>query len=184
MALVWLFSRQVPLALLPFTVYSVFHVATYTRTNLLPTLQPTPQGPAATGASPGGRPAAKSSPLQETIGKFVKEYYDASMTLVANLEILLWFRILLSAITFTKGSWILILIYTVFFRARYSQSSFVQGAIHQATAKIDATVANQNIPPIARQIWQTVKGIVRQAADATDINRYIGGSQPGMKKAQ
>lgn len=30
MALVWLFSRQIPLALLPFTVYSVFHVATYT----------------------------------------------------------------------------------------------------------------------------------------------------------
>lgn len=184
MALVWLFSRQVPLALLPFTVYSVFHVATYTRTNLLPTLQPAPQAPAAAGASPGGRPAATSSHLQETIGKFVKEYYDASMTLVANLEILLWFRILLSAITFTKGSWILFLIYTVFFRARYSQSSFVQGAIHQATAKVDATVANQNIPPIARQIWQTVKGVIRQAADATDINRFIGGSQPGMKKAQ
>ena len=30
MALVWLVSRQIPLALLPFTVYSIFHVATYT----------------------------------------------------------------------------------------------------------------------------------------------------------
>ena len=182
MALVWLFSRQVPLALLPFTVYSIFHIATYTRSNLLPTIQPAQQSTAQ--ASPGGRPASKSSPLGDAIGRFVKEYYDASMTLVAGLEIFLWFRILLSAITFTKGSWILLIIYTVFFRARYSQSSFVQGAIGQGTTRVDALVANQSTPPVARQVWQTVKGVVRQAADATDINRFVGGTQPGMKKAQ
>ena len=38
MALVWLFSPQYPLAMLPFGVYSVFHVATYSRTNLIPTI--------------------------------------------------------------------------------------------------------------------------------------------------
>lgn len=182
MALVWLFSRQVPLALLPFMVYSVFHVATYTRTNLIPTITP-PQQTGATGGSPGGRPATKSSPLADTIGKFVKEYYDASMTLVAGLEILLWFRVLLSAITFTKGSWILLAIYTVFLRARYSQSSFVQGAVRQGTARADAMIANQSTPPAVRQGWETVKRSVRQAADATDINRYVGGNQPA-KKAQ
>ena len=126
MALIWLFSRQIPLALLPFTVYSVFHIATYTRTNLLPTISPPPAGAS---ASPG-RPAPKSSsPLAETIGRFVKEYYDTSMMLVASLEIALWFRILFSAIIFTKGSWILLVIYSTFVRARYSQSSFVQGQV-------------------------------------------------------
>ena len=182
MALVWLFSRQIPLALLPFMVYSIFHVATYTRTNLIPTINP-PQQTGATGASPGGRPATKSSPLADTIGKFVKEYYDASMTLVAGLEILLWFRVLLSAITFTKGSWMLLAIYTVFLRARYSQSSFVQGAVRQGTERADAMMANQSTPPAVRQGWETVKRFVRQAADATDINRYVGGNQ-AAKKAQ
>lgn len=180
MALVWLFSRQVPLALLPFMVYSVFHVATYTRTNLIPTIQP-PQV-AAGGASPGGRPVTKASPLADTIGKFVKENYDASMTLVASLEIFLWFRIVFSAIIFTKGSWILLAIYTIFFRARYSQSSFVQGAIAQGTQRVDGMLANQSTPPVVRQGWETVKGLARQGADATDVNRYVGG-QP-MKKAQ
>lgn len=184
MALVWLFSRQMPLALLPFMVYSIFHVATYTRTNLIPTIQP-PQQTAAAGASPGGKPSYKSSPLADSIGKFVKEYYDASMTLVAGLEILLWFRVLLSAILFTKGSWILLAIYTVFFRARYSQSIFVQGAISHFTARVDAIMANQSTPPPVRQAWETVKGLMRQATDATDINRYIGGAGgPGVKKAQ
>ena len=183
MAIVWIFSRQMPLALLPFTVYSVFHVATYTRANLIPTIQP-PQAVAAPGASPGGRPATKSSPLADNIGRFVKQYYDASMTHVASLEILLLFRIFFSALIFTKGSWVLLSIYIVFFRARVSQSNFVQGVVGQIVARGDALVANQSTPPVARQVWHTLKGLVSQAADATDINKYVGGQQPGMKKAQ
>lgn len=182
MALVWLFSRQIPLALLPFMVYSIFHVATYTRTNLIPTIQP-PTVASGSTTSPGGKPIMKSSPLADSIGRFVKEYYDASMTLVASLEIFLWFRILGSAIIFTKGSWILLVIYTIFFRARYSQSTFVQGAIGHGSQRIDALLANQSTPPQARQGWNTVKGLARQAADATDVNRYVQG-QPMGRKAQ
>jgi hypothetical protein len=179
MALVWLFSRQIPLAVLPFAVYSVFHVLTYARSNLIPTIQP----PQQTSASPGGKP--KASGISETIGKFVKEYYDGSMTLVAILEIALWFRVLVSALLFQKGSWILIIIYTVFFRARAAQSGFVQGAISQVTARIDAQLANQSTPPVARQAWGTFKNVIRQAADATDIRRYVGGQQGAVpKKAQ
>ena len=177
MALVWLFMRQIPLALLPFTVYSIFHVATYVRSNLIPTIKPQPAA-----SAPGAKPA--SSAFAETIGKFVKEYYDASMTLVALLEIALFFRVLGSAIIFQKGSWILLTVYTVFFRARYAQSSFVQEAINSVTARIDAQLANQSTPPAARQGWTTFKGIVRQAADATDIRKYVGAQQGAPKKAQ
>lgn len=175
MALIWLFSRQIPLAVLPFAVYSVFHVATYVRSNLLPTIQPPPAG-----AQPGTK---TSSGLSDAIGKFVKEYYDGSMTLVAILEIALWFRVFGSALLFQKGSWILIVVYTVFFRARYAQSTFVQGAITQLTARIDAQLANQSTPPVARQGWGTFKNVIRQAADATDIRKYVGGQQAaGPKK--
>lgn len=182
MALVWLFSRQIPLALLPFTVYSVFHVATYTRTNLIPTVQP-PQSSPATGTSPGGRPKS-NSPLVEQIGRFVKGNYDPAMMLVATLEISLWFRVLFSAIIFTKGSWILLGIYTVFLRARYSQNSFVQNAIAQASARVDALLAGQGTPAAIRPGWQTVKRLARQATDATDISRYVGGQGVGGKKLQ
>ena len=177
MALIWLFSRQIPLAVLPFAVYSVFHVATYVRSNLLPTIQPPP----ATAA--GSKPAASGA--SEAIGRFVKEYYDGSMTLVAMLEIALWFRVVGSALLFQKGSWVLLLVYTVFFRARVAQSGFVQEAISQLTARVDVQLANQSTPPAARQGWATFKNVVRQAADATDIRRYVGG-QPGTapKKAQ
>ncbi|KAL8642317.1 MAG: hypothetical protein Q9228_000969 [Teloschistes exilis] len=183
MALVWLFGRQIPLALLPFTVYSVFHVATYTRANLIPTIQPAQQVPAGA-ASPGGRSATKPNALADTIGRFVKEYYDASMTLVASLEIFLWFRVAFSAIIFTKGSWILLAIYSVFVRARYSQSTFVQAAVGHGVRRVDALVANQNVPPAARQVWETMKGYGRKFTDSTDLNRYVGAQRPAAKKAQ
>lgn len=179
-SLVWLYSRQIPLALLPFTVYSVFHVATYTRTNLIPTFQPPQQAPGATPASPG---AAKSqSGLANTIGKFVKQYYDASMGLVAALEILLWGRLFLSALTFSKGSWILIAIYSIFLRARYQQSQFVQGAFSKIAARIDQQVQNPNAPPVLKQGWGSVKHFSARFIDATDVRKYTGGG--AQKKPQ
>jgi len=177
MALVWLFSRQIPLALLPFTVYSIFHVATYTRGILLPTLQPPPATPA------GQKPQA--SALSDSIGRFVKDYYDASMSLVAGLEIALWFRLLGSAIMFQKGTWILIIIYTVFLRARISQSTFVQGMFHHIGARGDALAQRQDVPPAVRQGWEGFKGAAAQAHAQTDINRYMQGQQQSApKKAQ
>lgn len=181
MALVWLFFQQVPLALLPFTIYSVFHVATYTRTNLIPTFQPPKSS---TGASPGGRPAKSTSPLAEQIGNFVKKNYDTSMMLVASLELSLWFRVLFSAILFTKGSWILLAIYTVFVRARYSQCSFVQNAVSQGSARVDALVSAQGTPPALRHIWGTLKQFARQGTEATNIGRYLQPHEAGGKKAQ
>lgn len=179
MAIVWLFAPQYPLAMLPFGIYSIFHVATYTRTNLLPTIQP-PQ--VVTAASPGGKPVYKANPTADMIGKFVKEYYDASMGLVAILEILLWGRLLLSAITFSRGSWILIVIYTAFLRARFAQSSFVQGQFGNLEARIDALVGAQSTPPVARQVWDKIKAFTRQFHDLSDIGKYVGGPAAAPKK--
>ncbi|KAL4865634.1 hypothetical protein BDV12DRAFT_174259 [Aspergillus spectabilis] len=182
MALVWLYSRQVPLALLPFSVYSIFHVATYTRAHLIPAFQP-PSGPAGSPTSPSGsRSGAKQSPLAETIGRFVKQYYDASMDLVAGLEIALLFRLAVAIITFSKGSFVLLFIYLTFFRARFSQSSFVQQSVHHFTARIDSSVSHQSTPPAVRQGWESFKDVIRQGYQATDVSRFTSGA--GAKKPQ
>ena len=168
------------MALLPFTVYSVFHVATYTRTNIIPALQPPKPAPGGTPQSPSAQKS--QSPLANSIGRFVKEYYDASMFLVAMLEIFLWVRLFFSALTFSKGSWILLGIYTVFLRARFSQSQFIQGAFAQLAARIDQQVQNPNVPPAVRQGWETVKNLMRQGVEATNLQKYLGGGQTPQKK--
>lgn len=183
MALIWLFSAQYPLAMLPYGVYSVFHVATYTRTNLIQTITPPTAIAPPPGASPSAKPTYKPSALAESIGKFVKEYYDLSMGLVAILEIVLWFRLFGAAIIFTKGSWILTALYTAFLRARYTQSSFVQYQFKNLTARVDALVGGQGIPPAAKQVWESVKGGVAQFHDVTDLGKYVQTGPAAAKKS-
>ncbi|KAI9757898.1 MAG: hypothetical protein M1815_005872 [Lichina confinis] len=178
MALVWLLSRQIPLAMLPFAIYSIFHVATYFRTNLVPVISPSPRERTADGKPP-------PNALADSLGRFVKEYYDASMGFVALLEIATWVRVLLSFLTFSRGAIILFVAYTAFLRARYAQSGFMQSIVQQLTARVDATVANEGTPPAARQAWTTVKSVASQAVDATDMSRYFQQTEgPRAKKAQ
>jgi len=186
MALVWLLSRQIPLALFPFAVYSVFHVATYIRGNILPTIYPPTTTPAASssGASPDARPRPTGA-VADAIGNFIRDYYDASMTLVALLEVALWFRLIFSAIIFTRGSWILLAVYTVFVRARFAQSKFVSNTLANLGARIDAAVAQQGMNPGVRQGWETVKGGLRKFVEVTEVGRYLNRGPPqGAKKAQ
>ncbi|RBQ70227.1 hypothetical protein VDGD_07953 [Verticillium dahliae] len=180
MALVWLFAPQYPLALLPYTIYSIFHVATYSRANLIPTISPSKPAPAATGDSPA---AAKpqTNAVADKIGAFVKQYYDFSMSIVGKLELALWFRVLLSAILFQRRSWILIVIYTAFLRARFAQSSHIQNSVSELEARVDSAVGNQGTPPQARQVWEAVKNGVRQFYNLTDANRYLSGAAAPKK---
>ncbi|KMU92327.1 endoplasmic reticulum protein [Coccidioides immitis H538.4] len=65
-ALVWLYARQITIAVLPFAIYSFFHVATFTRSHLIPTIQP-PKEPEPGAGSPS-RQGAKQSPLWCSLG--------------------------------------------------------------------------------------------------------------------
>lgn len=181
MALVWLFMPQYPLALLPYGIYSIFHVATYIRTNVIPTIVPPQKLAPAAGASPNAKPQYAQHPAADAIGAFVKQYYDSSMSIVSGLEIALWMRLLLGAIFFQRRSWILLAVYTAFLRARFAQSSHVQGSFAQLEARIDNLVGAQGTPPALRQVWDGVKGAARQFYVATDVNKYIAGAAAPKK---
>jgi hypothetical protein len=181
MALVWLFMPQYPLALLPYGIYSIFHVATYVRTTLIPTVIPPQQIPPPAGASPTAKPQYTQHPASEAIGTFVKQYYDASMSVVSSLEILLWIRLLLAAVFFQRRSWILLAVYTAFLRARFAQSSHVQNSFTQLEARIDNLIGAQGTPPVARQVWDGVKSAARQFHGATNVNKYANGAAAPKK---
>jgi hypothetical protein len=169
--------------MLPYAIYSIFHVATYTRQNLIPTIVPPARVAPAAGASPSAKPQFVPHPLSESIGNFVKQYYDTSMMVVSQIEIVLWVRVLLAAIFFQRRSWILLVLYTAFLRARHAQSSHVQGSFAQLEAHVDNLLGAQGIPPAARQVWDGVKGGARQFHAATDVNKYMNGTAVPPKKA-
>lgn len=181
LALVWLVMPQYPLALLPYGIYSVFHVATYVRANLIPTFSPPQKLSPPANAPTNAKPQYVQHPASDAIGSFVKQYYDSSMSIVSSLEIILWIRLLMGAVLFQRRSWILLAVYTAFLRARFAQSSHVQNSFAQLEARIDNLIGTQGTPPMARQVWDGVKGTARQFHSATDVNKYVSGAAAPKK---
>lgn len=172
MALVWLYSKPIFYALLPFGVYSTFHFLTYLRTNLIPAVIPPAS---ASSAAPGTKPASPA--VSEAIAKFVKNNYDYSMHLVANLELFLWARIFAGAIIF-KNSWVLLAIYTAFLRVRFAQSGFVKDAVKGLERRVDAIMADTNVPEGVRTAWGLVKTGVKSFGEVSDLGRFLSSGAP------
>lgn len=166
MALIWLYSKPVYFALFPFAVYSTFHFLTYLRTNLIPVITP---GPA--------------SGISETISRFVKKNYDASMHLVANLELFLWARVALYCLAF-QNSWILLALYTIFLRARFAQSVFVRDALKGLEVRGDALVVDNRVPDGVRTAWGIAKQVTTKFGEFTDIPKMMGGPQKMAPKKE
>ena len=103
------------------------------------------------------------------------------MSVVSGLEIFLWINLFSKAILFQRRSWILIAIYTAFLRARFSQSAHVQNSFGQLEARLDHAVGAQGTPPVAKSVWEAVKGGARQFHAATDVNRYMNGAAAPKK---
>jgi len=180
LALVWLFSPQYFVAMVPYAIYSVFHIATYTRSNLIPTIQPpTVVGPPAGNAN--AKPQYAPNPVADALGAFVKQHHETSMYAVSAMEMLIWLRIFFAAIFFQRRSWFILALYSAFLRTRYAQSVHVQNTFSQLEARIDSLVGSQGTPPAARQVWDGLKRGIRQFHDATDVTRHMAGSAPPKK---
>src|SRR6266496_5095535 len=78
MGLTWLFFPQIPLAVVPFAVYSTFHALHYTAKHLIPVISP----PAADGT------------LVTYMLNVIQNLFDFAMAAVCFVEIGLWFYIL------------------------------------------------------------------------------------------
>ncbi|KAI5309046.1 hypothetical protein KEM55_004210 [Ascosphaera atra] len=131
-----------------------------------------------------GSPKTPSSPMIDRITRFIKTYHDASMSLVATFELLLLLRLALTALTFSRGSWVLLAVYALFFRGRYENNMFVQGAVAHWTARIDAALSHQGTPPVVRRAWELGKAYTRRAYEVLDVKRYLGGRAGAARKAQ
>ncbi|KAK7207755.1 hypothetical protein BZA70DRAFT_272139 [Myxozyma melibiosi] len=153
-ALLWLISKPLLITLPPFAIYSFFHVLTYTRTNLLPTLgQPTTTGPAA------------------QIQSFVDNYNDKFTALVGNLELVLLVRLFFNAILFRKGSWISLIIYGAFIRLRFEQSAFTRQAVKNWEVRADSLIAHPSVPAGVKNGWEKAKATLKGGSAVPPVSK-------------
>ncbi|KAG6911762.1 hypothetical protein DXG01_000008 [Tephrocybe rancida] len=146
LAFFWWSSKPIAIVLLPYTIFSLFHALTFTRTTLMPQFLP-PGPPTSANGAPQPHPLAKK------LQAWVKANYDTAMRVVAYAELVILVRVVLGAVTF-QTALISPIIFAHFLRQRFYQSAFTREAINFTTARIDKFVRKPGNPPTLVQVWE------------------------------
>ncbi|KAI9018746.1 hypothetical protein CLU79DRAFT_760198 [Phycomyces nitens] len=154
LAIYLLFTRRVSIALIPFALYSVFHVLQYARTNLLPALAP------------------HKPELEQKIKTLTTTHYGQVMHLIAQLEVFgVMGRLVLGLLTF-RTSLLAVIFYGHFLRMRYFMSAYTRAVIQEAVVEIDKQLvpptAHPKVPPQVTKAYLTVKNMVVKPSATTD----------------
>ncbi|KAK4515144.1 uncharacterized protein ATC70_002754 [Mucor velutinosus] len=146
-AVFFLFSRRVAVTLIPFFIYSVFHVLDFVDADLIPQLAP------------------HQTKIQSHIQNIVSKYYDTAMILVAKIEVCgVMTRLVLGLFVF-RSSILSILVYTQFLRMRYYMSEHTREFLTELGTKVDKALtpptAHPKIPPAVVNAYATAKEKLR-----------------------
>jgi len=156
LAFFWWSSKPVTLTLVPYMIFSLFHALTFTRTTLMTQfLKPAPP------ATAGGPP--QPPPLAKKLHAWVKANYDTAMKFVALVELIIFVRVLVGALTF-QNSLLSPIIYAHFLRQRYYQSPFSRDAIVMVSTRVEQFVRRPGNPPIVVSVWEKGQMLVQRWA--------------------
>lgn len=135
-ALLWLVSKPSVLTLVPFMIFSLFHVVTFTRTNVLPAMGKSSD------AGLGGQ-----------LKTFATTYNERLLAMASHVELILLFTMLPSALTFKKAALFPFIFYLIFTKIRHDQSFHMRQSVKHWEARVDQLMSNPNVPPPVKQGW-------------------------------
>ncbi|CAM9024000.1 unnamed protein product [Wickerhamomyces anomalus] len=155
--LIWLILPRRTLATAPFLFFSIFHVLSFSATEILPALN-------------------VSSALNAKVSNFAKIHHERSRRLAANFELLLLIQLIFRALFWRKGSWISLILYSLFIKIKTERSVFTRSTLKNWEVRIDGLVSAQNVPPVVKAQWGSFKrglksigsfSLVREAEEKT-----------------
>ncbi|KAG8694088.1 hypothetical protein FRC08_008718, partial [Ceratobasidium sp. 394] len=139
LAIFWLLTKPVSLSLVPYAIFSTFHVLTFVRTTVLPKLAP-PKPPAREGER-----QSKDTPLQKQLHALVKSQYDPAMNVCAHAELVILLRTIIGVPLFWNG-FLAPIAFAHFLRLRFYYSMFSRSAIRGADVRMLNYVNNAPEP--------------------------------------
>ncbi|KAG8997714.1 hypothetical protein FRB93_013954 [Tulasnella sp. JGI-2019a] len=162
LALYWFSSKPMALALIPYATFSLFHVLTFTRTNLIPRVLPTT--PVA-----GQSDRTAQHPIAKTLHAWVKANYDPAMRSVAWTELVIFARVILGAMIGIipyinrlpiRNSLLSPLLFAHFLRLRYFHSAFTRQVIQASDVIITNHVNAPGTNPTLKKAVDTGRAMV------------------------
>lgn len=137
----FVYSPYAALSLATFFVFSVFHVLSYVKHNLLPALD-----------------IKDTHPASVRIGEFIAANNSTSIALASLLEVYTALWMFLRVVTFRPVSLIPFVAYAVFLKLRFEKSQFTRNAFKSVEVRVDDLV-NTIGQPVVKDAWVTVKAV-------------------------
>ncbi|KAJ1882331.1 Transmembrane nucleoporin [Coemansia sp. RSA 486] len=155
LAFYWLSQPAMVVTLLPFVVFSLFHVVKYTRTTVIPIIAPSVgvEIERASRAGPQAAPLSMAAKVSKYLGEWSSEYYIPALCQVSVWEVaVIGIWLVLGAVTF-QTPLLAPLFYFQFLRMRYALSSSTRVAFRRVRSTLDGLLT----PPTASA---SVPGVV------------------------
>ncbi|CAD6580631.1 MAG: hypothetical protein CYPHOPRED_001313 [Cyphobasidiales sp. Tagirdzhanova-0007] len=163
LALYWnLAEKPIPLTLIPFATFSLFHTLTFVRSLL-------PKPPAAAKKTDKPSPAGQTPPAQaggmaveinKRLQVWVKKNYEGAMLFVSYFEVIaVMGRVILGGVTF-RNSLITPLFYAHFLRLRYYLSPQTRQAFAYVSGQVDNLTAHPSCPEPVRKGLNVARDLV------------------------
>lgn len=142
------------LPIIPFQLFSLFHVLSYSKAYLLPIFD-----------------QDENSKAYKVINGFIANNNSKSIQLACILEVCSLFFLLARVLLFRKRSLSPFLIYLVFMKLRYEKSVVTRNVFKFLELKIDGVVNNVNNPNV-KSYWIKAKSGLRKVGDYKLVNDY------------
>lgn len=138
------------ITLVPFVIFSTFHVLNYANTHLLPIA------------------GLEHNPVSKHITAFINKNNLASIQIACGIELLILIWLFLRMITFRKRSLTPFLVFLIFLKKRSEVSPFTRKYFEHIGAQIGSVVSTIN-NPVATQVW----GHVQTAFRTIDLFKLV-----------
>jgi len=147
LAFVWMTSPPMLVLLLPYALYSTFHVLEYIISNLIPQFLPNPN--------------ESQKALITKIRNIINTYQPASTQFVAKLEVVGILPLLLFMIFLRRASFIQPFIFIQFLRFRYISSPSIQREFASLRLTLDSKLlGNDKVPAGVQNIYVKIRDFV------------------------
>ena len=149
----WFFTTPIFVAMIPYFIYSVFHVMTYFSEYVLPAIT--------------ARPAR---PQEDKLAQLARKYQDLGSQTVAKVEVYgILIQLILSFLTYSPFSltltksfrrlaFIQLPVFAVFLRYKYFNTTYTRTSLRELSLNIDKLV--NPLPPIVRDTWIRIRDTI------------------------
>ena len=142
LAAMWLLTPIFSVSLVPYTLFSLFHVLKYLQNVLLPVVF---------GIS------KENNSTVAAVAKFTHTYNERCMYWVGTSEILIVVLLFLRALLWYPSSWIVLITDLLFLKLRYENSKYTKAAFSQCRVRLDGIISHPSIPPQVKSAYNVAK---------------------------